>query len=440
MILSQNLIVVVNFSPRSCTVHGKICAFRHNTAEYSFETAYSVSGQKEKSLLSKFVAAGFMPKRGTIWVSFFLFWFALGLFSAGTFLVELPRMRRTGPPPPGTLSMPWRQFLSQLAVWLAWAALAPVALWLRRRWPIERGALKRAIPLHLIAVVLLCAAHSVIVVLTMWLIMQPDQPLAEQQLTVLLTYFWLRDLPFCALFYGLILGIGSALDYYGQFRERQLRASQLEAQLAQAQLQMLKMQLHPHFLFNTLNGITGLVRDNDNAAAVEMLVGLSNLLRQTLDNAGKQEVRLGEELEWLELYLKLQQIRFSDRLQVSINAEPETLDALVPNLITQPLVENAIRHGLGPRAAPGSVSLSAQRAGARLELSVSDDGVGLPEGWHMASSKGVGLLNTKARLQQLYGPDFGLEVRNRKQGGVEALLTIPLHTVSTFDGDDQHAQ
>src|SRR4030095_1156198 len=198
------------------------------------------------------------------------------------------------------------------------------------------------------------------VLLTRLLIMPGAEAIDLRQAYALLTFWSVRDLPFASLFYGSILGIASAVDYYRQFRERQLRASQLEAQLAQAEVQMLKMQLHPHFLFNTLNGITGLVRDNDNAAAVEMLVGLSDLLRQTLDNAGKQEVRLGEELEWLELYLKLQQIRFSDRLQVSIKAAPETLDALVPNLITQPLVENAIRHGIGPRVAPGSVSLTAQ--------------------------------------------------------------------------------
>ncbi|HSB10095.1 MAG TPA: histidine kinase [Blastocatellia bacterium] len=389
--------------------------------------------------MSKVLAAGFMRKRGTIWVSFFLLWLALGVFSAGAVLVELPPIRRVGPPPPGTLSYAWRAFLYQLAIWLAWVVLAPAALWLRRRWPLERGAFKRALPVHLAAVILLCALHSGMVPLTRWLIMQTGQPLAELQLSLLLTYWWLRDLPFAALFYGLILGIGSALDYYRQFRERQLRASQLEAQLARAELQMLKMQLHPHFLFNTLNGITGLVRDNDNAAAVQMLVGLSDLLRQTLDNAGKQEVRLGEELEWLELYLKLQQVRFSDRLQVSITAQPETLDALVPNLITQPLVENAIRHGLAPRARPGSVSLSARHDDGRLELTVCDDGVGLPEGWRLASSKGLGLLNTEARLRQLYGGDFVFEVRNREHGGVEALLTIPLHRVSAFDNDDQHA-
>lgn len=395
--------------------------------------------------MSNSLASGLLRKRGTIWGSFLLLWLALGIFSAGTVLVQLPPIRRTGPPPPGSLSYTWRTFWYQLVIWLAWVLLAPVALWLQRRWPFERGALKRAVPIHLIAVVLLCAVHSVIVVIANWLIMRTGQSLADMQLSVLLSYWWLRDLPFAALFYGLILGIGSAFEYYRQFRERQLRASQLEAQLAQAELQMLKMQLHPHFLFNTLNGITGLVRDNDNEGAVQMLVGLSDLLRQTLDNAGKQEVRLGEEFEWLELYLKLQQVRFSDRLQVSIDAEPETLDALVPNLITQPLVENAIRHGLGPRARPGSVSLSAQRDNQRLELKVVDDGIGLPEGWRLATSKGVGLLNTEARLRQLYGSDFAFEVRNREHGGVEALITIPLQfsasssndTAASFPSDSQ---
>lgn len=383
--------------------------------------------------MSNLIAARLIPKRKTIWILFFLLWLALGLFYAGTFLVQLPPIRRVGPPPAGTLSYAWRTFLYQLAIWLAWAGLVPMVLGLRRRLPLERGRLARALPVHLLAVILLCGVHSVVGLPANWLIMQDAQPLPEGQLSALLIFWWVRDLPFSALFYGLILGISSALDYYRQFRERELRASQLETQLARAELEMLKMQLHPHFLFNTLNGITGLVRDNDNVAAVEMLVGLSDLLRQTLDNSGKQEVRLSEELAWLELYLKLQQIRFSDRLQVRINAAPDTLNDLVPNLITQPLVENAIRHGLSSRAQPGLISLSAQHSDTRLELSVCDDGIGLPEGWPLANHKGVGLLNTKARLAQLYGADFVFEVRNRDEGGVEALLAIPLHRVSTFD-------
>jgi two-component sensor histidine kinase len=379
-----------------------------------------------------------MHKRVTLWGTLFLFWLALGALSASTFWMELPRVRRSAPIP-GTMSIVWRSFRFHIAAWLAWVILVPSALWLRRRWPLERGAIWRALPVHLVAVVVLCAVHSELILLLQWPIIQAG-PLFTEQPLMLLAYWWVRDLPFCTLFYGLILGVGSTLEYYRQFRERQLRASQLETQLAQAQLQMLKMQLHPHFLFNTLNGITGLVRDQDNAAAVQMLVGLSDLLRQTLDNSGKQEVRLSEELEWLELYLKLQQVRFSDRLQVSIQASPEALDALVPNLITQPLVENAIRHGLAPRAAPGTVSLSAQRVNGRLELKVFDDGVGLPEGWRLANSNGVGLVNTEARLRQIYGADFAFEVRNREQGGAEALLSIPMRQASTFDDDDQHAR
>jgi two-component system LytT family sensor kinase len=384
-----------------------------------------IAKPKQKQIAADSTEAGFWRGRWTLWAMLLLFWLALGLFSVGAPFLGMPQLRRTAPPP-GMLSPAERLFLMQFASWLAWAAFAPAVFWLRRRWPLERGVWKRSLPVHVAAVALLCAAHSVLAQILNWLIIQGGRSFLEQQWGGLWLYWWVRDLQFSALFYGLILGISSALEFYRQFRERELRASQLETQLTQAQLQMLKMQLHPHFLFNTLNGITGLVRDNDNAAAVQMLVGLSDLLRQTLDNSGKQEVRLGEELEWLELYLKLQQMRFSDRLQISIEAAPQTLDVLVPNLITQPVVENAIRHGLASRVAPGLVSLTAQRVGERLELRIRDDGVGLPEDWRLETNQGLGLANTSARLRQLFGTDFKLEVHNREQGGVEALISIPL--------------
>ena len=370
---------------------------------------------------------GIVQTRWRGWGWLLLGWLALGLFSAGTPFMQLPRTRRAAPPF-SQQSIVWRMFVTQLLVWLLWMALVPAALWLRRRFPIEWDALRRVLPVHLLAIVALCLLHAAAGLWLTILLMEGGEADPVNVLRLRLAYSWLRDLPFCVLFYGLVLGVSSALEYYRQFRERELRASQLEAQLAQAQLQMLKMQLHPHFLFNTLNGITGLVRDNDTAAAVQMLVGLSELLRQTLDSAGKQEVRLSEELEWLELYLKLQQMRFSDRLRVSVEAASETLDALVPNLITQPLVENAIRHGLANRAAPGSVSLTAQRAGGRLELRVCDDGVGLPENWQWETSQGLGLANTAARLSQLFGTDFEMTIQNRAQGGVEARLSIPWRT------------
>jgi len=373
-------------------------------------------------------------KRGTLWILLFVFWLVLGVFSAGTTLLELPSIRRMGPPPAGTMSIPTRNFLWQLAVWLGWALLAPVALWLHSKWPLQRSALIKALTVHLSAIVVLCVLHSTIIYLTRLAIMPVSEPIEGSQIVAMLTVWSVRDLPFCALFYGLILGISSAFDYYQRFRERQLRTSQLEAQLAQAQLQMLKMQLHPHFLFNTLNGITGLVRDNDNAGAVQMLVGLSDLLRQTLDNAGKQEVPLSEELEWLSLYLKLQKLRFSDRLGISIHADPDTLDALVPNMIMQPVIENAIRHGLAPRAKQGNLSLDVRRVNQRIELRVSDDGVGLPTGWRLSTGKGLGLLNTEERLRQLYGDAFVLEVRDRISGGVETLITLPYRSERNDDG------
>jgi LytS/YehU family sensor histidine kinase len=237
------------------------------------------------------------------------------------------------------------------------------------------------------------------------------------------------------LVYGAVLGTSYAVGYYTRFREREVRATQLEARLAQAELQALKMQLHPHFLFNTLNGIVGLVRDRKNSAAVEMIAGLSDLLRYTLDGAGRQEVTLREELEFLELYLGIQQKRFPDRLRVEMNVEPTALEALVPNLILQPLVENAIRHGVSRRAAGGTVGVSASREGGMLRLRVYDDGPGLrhdaradadgDEAHEGSPSTGIGLSNTRARLRQLYGDAQSFEVFDREAGGVEATLRLP---------------
>ena len=215
-------------------------------------------------------------------------------------------------------------------------------------------------------------------------------------------------------------------DYYRKYRERELQATQLEAQLAQAQLDSLRMQLHPHFLFNTLNGIVGLVRDNKNQAAVNMLVGLSDLLRHALEHSNEQEIELKEELNFIKLYLDIQQMRFPDRLQIEIDVDPDTLRALVPNLILQPLAENALRHGIGASVASGLVGISAHTENGFLELCVFDNGAGLANNWQLKSSGGIGLANTAARLQQLYEGNHRLDVRNRKVGGVEVIVLIPL--------------
>ena len=363
------------------------------------------------------------------WVALLLCWLVLSLLAASVPFIPLPYVRRPGPP-----EMMGRLFAVQLASWLAWAALAPAVLWLRRRFPLERERWPWSVSVHALASAGLGGAHTVLVWWLNWMLVESELRGARPAVLVQLTFEWTRDLPFSALFYALVLGVASALDYYRQFRERALHAAQLEAQLSQAQLQMLKMQLQPHFLFNTLNGITGLVRDHENAAAVQMLVGLSELLRQTLASAGQQEVPLRQEIEWLELYLQLQQRRFPDRLQVCFEIAPDTLEALVPNLITQPLVENAIRHGLAPRAAPGRVTLAAQRQGARLELQVSDDGVGLPPDWQRENQRGLGLANTEARLRQLYGAAGEFTLERRAAGGVLARVSFPLRLATADDG------
>jgi two-component system LytT family sensor kinase len=319
----------------------------------------------------------------------------------------------------------WRMLAWQWLGWCFWGLLTPPILWLKDRFPFERASWTRALPVHLAACVVLAALHLAFFTFITILIrpfdtMTVERPFLDMYFGRLMSQFHI-DL----LIYGTILGVAHAAGYYERFREREGRAAQLEAQLAQAQLQALKMQLHPHFLFNTLNGVAGLVRDNKNKDAVRMLAGLSDLLRHTLDSAGKQEVSLREELDFLELYLDIQQMRFPDRLRVEMRVEPDTLDALVPNLILQPLVENAVRHGVAPRAAAGVVGVAAEREDGLLWVTVYDDGPGLKDGRQVLTEGGIGLTNTRARLAQLYGARHRFSVRNRQGGGVEAVVAIP---------------
>ncbi|MGH9900914.1 MAG: sensor histidine kinase [Pyrinomonadaceae bacterium] len=319
----------------------------------------------------------------------------------------------------------WRMLAWQLSGWYVWGLFTPLILRLGRRFPVGRSSWARAVIVHLPACAILSAVHLAFFTFVTGEIrpfdeMSDTRPFLDRYLSRLTSQLHL-DL----LIYAAILGVGDAFAYYDKYRERESRAAQLEAQLAQAQLQALKMQLHPHFLFNTLNAVSALVRENANRAAVQMIAGLSDLLRHSLEGAGRQEVTLREELEFLERYLDIQQMRFSDRLEVRMEIAPETLDARVPNLILQPLVENAIHHGVAPRAAAGTVGVSAARENGRLRINVYDDGPGLAEGWRMEQGGGIGLANTRARLRQLYGTDHRFDVSNREGGGVEAALAIP---------------
>jgi two-component system, LytTR family, sensor kinase len=187
---------------------------------------------------------------------------------------------------------------------------------------------------------------------------------------------------------------------------------------------VLRLQLHPHFLFNTLHTISALMH-KDLRAADRMLALLGDLLRDSFERVGAQEVSLKQELGFLDRYLEIERTRFRDRLSVTVRVDPEALDAVVPNLLLQPLVENAIRHGIGRRQDAGRIEISARRENDRLDVRIRDDGPGLPEGTETALRAGVGLANTAARLQQLYPNGHRFDLKNRPEGGLEVALEIP---------------
>jgi len=357
------------------------------------------------------------------WAAIVGVWAMLGVIYAGPIYYEVRSE--------GMDHAAWRVFSWGILTWLAWAPLTPVIVWLARKFSLVEGAWKRNLFIHLPAFLLISALHSAAAT-AITLSIKPFDNMGSSPFQ-----FWPRFLGRLQgafgsdlLVYGAVIGTCYALDYYRKYREREFLASRLEAQLAQAQLDSLRMQLHPHFLFNTLNSIVGLVRDNKNSAAVKMLVGLSDLLRHTLDHSARHEVELREELNFIKLYLKIQETRFSDRLHIEFDIDPATTKALVPNLILQPLTENALRHGIGRTADSGMVGISSAIMDDHLRLTVYDNGAGLPDDWQMKGSTGIGLANTAARLQQLYDDNHQFDIRNRDGGGVEVVILMPMRTSS----------
>lgn len=292
---------------------------------------------------------------------------------------------------------------------------------LNQRFPFDRLGWRQPLLVHLTALILVAGTRSALLAPAY----QHFRVLPDKQFSLVEWFQVLFSVQFPSflLIYWLILGACLAVGFYQKFRERELRAFQLETQLAQAQLQVLKMQLHPHFLFNTLNAISALMHQ-DVELADQMLARLGELLRSTLENAGTQEVTLKQELDFIMPYLEIEQARLGPRLTVRLDIDPETMDARVPNLLLQPLVENAIRHGIAPRAAGGRIEISANRRNGDLELAVRDDGPGLNGHW-VSGKKGIGLRNTEARLQQLYGAAHRFQVGNAPGRGLIATVVIP---------------
>ncbi|HEX6280337.1 MAG TPA: histidine kinase, partial [Pyrinomonadaceae bacterium] len=317
----------------------------------------------------------------------------------------------------------WRILSWQLVSGYAWFAVSPAIFWLSKRYPFEDGKWKTSVPIHV--------ASSIVVSLTVLAIDTYILPKLGYLARFQLTSFWetykilfFVNFHFSIAIYWGVVAIHQAILYYRKYRERELKTSQLEARLAQSRLQVLKMQLHPHFLFNTLNAISELVhRDPDRAD--RMLTDLSDLLRMSFENLEVQEIPLKQELEFLRKYLEIEETRFHDRLRVRMEIAPDTLDASVPNMILQPLVENAIKHGISPKAEGGHINVGAVRNNGTLELTISDDGIGIGGESIKAIGEGVGLSNTRRRLKHLYGDSHRFELKPEGESGVSVRLDIP---------------
>jgi two-component system, LytTR family, sensor kinase len=343
-----------------------------------------------------------------------LLWIGFGLVNATQIVAG---MRAVG------MQHAWsRLFFTVFASWIVWALATPLVLRLGRRFPPTQWRSGQMLGIHFAACVAIGTMYSLWAA-ALQMALQPWQVMEVTEFGKTAFYVFYGEFHLFLILYAAILVVDYMLESTQRLAQRETEAARLGEQLSRAQLDALRRQLEPHFFFNTLNAVAGLVREKRNDDAVSMIAGLSDLLRRVLDDSGKQEVSLSEEMEFLETYLEIQKTRFADRLQVSVNVPREFHDARVPSLILQPMVENAIEHGIGQRAAGGAIRIGAVRNNGFLTLSVYNEGPRIPENWEEKRT-GVGISNVRARLQSLYGRDSQLDIRNRDDG-VEVQLSVP---------------
>ncbi|HYV10590.1 MAG TPA: histidine kinase [Pyrinomonadaceae bacterium] len=307
-----------------------------------------------------------------------------------------------------------RAFLATVILFQVWSVLTPLLLWLGRRFPLERQRLLRNLGIHL----LLSGPVALLHICLLQLITTLNQP--PVPLTALVVGLGATNV----MVYWGIVAVSQAINYFRKYQEREFR-------LAQAQLHSLRMQLHPHFLFNTLNAIAELVY-SDPKAADRCILSVSELLRFSLESHRTQEVTLKEEIDFLEKYLEIQKTLMRDRLRVRLNVDAETLDASVPNMLLQPLVENAIKHGISPRPEGGNIEIYAKRLDGKLHVEISDDGLGMRE---PQNGSGVGLVNTRERLKHLYGAAHAFNLSSFPGRGVTIRISLPFKESNDTNAD-----
>jgi signal transduction histidine kinase len=334
---------------------------------------------------------------------------------------------------------PARELLFEFGDWLLYAVLTPGVFAVSKRWPLTRPHLVRRILLHLLFSLLFCVAWAtggqlLRVVLVSILAPQLSQNASWSKIGLEWLSWIFITLPFGVAVYLCVVGIEHATRYFIEAREREVQVARLSEQLSSARFAALQAQLNPHFLFNTLNTIAVLVRDNERESAVRIVEHLSELLRSTLTRQQTNEVTLGEELDLVRQYVAIEQARFSDRLRPEFGIPDALLPAAVPSFSLQHLVENAIRHGIARRAEAGLLIVAADREGEFLQLTVIDDGSGIDP--QLAPLVGHGIENTRERLRALYGPRASLVITRRAEGGTMATLRVPYRELRPAPEDE----
>jgi two-component sensor histidine kinase len=326
------------------------------------------------------------------------------------------RLLRRVPPPPADLPSLLRMLGVGSVTWFACAIAVAPLWWVAYRWPLSQQRGWRVLWLHLSAVIVLIAITSAV----HYRVSYGGAAMAPSFTTFLPVALVSNAVPLLA-----VSALVNALEATRRAVRGTLETQRLRAELAESRLTAVTIQLQPHFLFNTLQSISTLIH-RDPVAADAMLAKLSELLRDVLRRSHNALVPLGEELRMTETYFELARVRYGERLRTSIDASNEVSEAVVPVLLLQPLVENALKHGIGPRAEGGHVGVAAQRENGRLRITIWDDGVGFDNGG--ASREGTGLANTRERLRYAFGEDQSLELRPRARGGMEATIVVPFRS------------
>jgi two-component system LytT family sensor kinase len=368
--------------------------------------------------------------RSLRWTTIFLVWTVVGFFSAAHWYLFYYYND------PYTW---WSLLRIKLLLWYLWGLFTPLILWVGRRYRPEGERFTRNLLLLFVSSIIVIPVYLCLYTIAILInldfvpgvVASPDQ---VERFTRMIHFVVSTHSTFYYLAFWATIGIDYAYDYFKKYRERELKASRLETKLAQAQLQALRSKLHPHFLFNALNTISSMVYNGKQDDAYETIARLADLLRTSLEHDNAQVVTLEEELEFVDQYLDIVAARFPDRLEINRDIESDTLNAIVPSLILQPLIENAVKYGPENRSNNLKIAISGRRRDNDLVLTIADNGPGLPDDWHLEREQGFGIKSVRSRLFDMYAERQNFKLANGPQGGAVAEIRLPFTRSETEEG------